>query len=112
MSQRKRPQNKKNLRFKIREKSLASLWLEAERTLDLIVIANNLGQCPFELMRTRVLNEVLDNLIDVFECVAVPAIDTTKSVLRLRVSRAFELAVTEATNRLVLSDISHGNHLH
>ena len=112
MCQRKKPQNQKNLRFKIDEKSVAALWLEAQRELDFIAIANNLGQCPCELMRKRVLNELKDNSIDVFECVAIPAIDATKSVLRVKVSGAFKLAIAEAADRLILSEISHGNHLH
>ena len=91
---------------------MSALWLEAERELDFIAITNNLGQCPCQLMRQRVLNELKDNSIDIFECVAVPAIDATKSVLRVRISGAFKLAIAEAADRFILAKIGHGNHLH
>ena len=105
-------QRPENLRFKPKEKAVPALWLELQREINILAALRHSNKISRNLFRDVVLKKICDDQVDVFECVAIPTIDATKSVLRLRVSRAFKLAIAEAANGFVLAEINHGNHLH
>ena len=83
-------------KLKIADEGMIALWDGLALELEHLAAPRGLPHGFLQMACSRFLSEGVDGCHDIFECVAVPARGAEKSVLRLRISRAFDLYLTRA----------------